>query len=174
MAVPPLSVADVTFRAIDATAAQLAMTVGNAAVATSLLLDDYFDRRIAPDELASSMGVMNLVAVPIGGIPMCHGSGGVAGKFTFGARTATANIVLGLGYIGIGLLAGGLLAVYPHAMLGVILVLVALELGRTSLKTDRYLLVGAVGVLGFLTNIGLALVVGIAVDRLRERLDWSR
>lgn len=171
--VPHLGPVDFTIGAVEATAAQLAMTVGNAAVATSLLLDDYFDRRISPDELASSMGVMNLVAIPLGGIPMCHGSGGVAGKFTFGARTAAANVVLGLAYIGLGLVAVGLLAAYPHAMLGVILVLVALELGRTSLRTDTYLLVGFVGLLGFLTNIGLALIAGIVVDQVRERVDWS-
>jgi len=171
--VPHLVVADLTLGAVEATAAQLAMTVGNAAVATSLLLDDYFDRRISPDELASSMGVMNLVTIPLGGIPMCHGSGGVAGKYTFGARTAAANVVLGLAYISLGLVAVGLLAAYPHAMLGVILVLVALELGRTSLRTDTYLIVGLVGLLGVLTNIGLALVAGIVVDQIRERRNWS-
>ncbi len=60
------------------------MTVGNAALATSVLLADYFDRDVSADELATSMGAMNLLAVPFGAFPMCHGSGGVAGKYASG------------------------------------------------------------------------------------------
>lgn len=169
MALPSLSSGDLTVTTVDAAAAQLAMTVGNAAVATSLLLDDFFDRSIRPDELSTSMGFMNLLAVPLGGIPMCHGSGGVAGKYTFGARTATANLVLGIGYIALGFAAVGLLVTFPTAMLGVILILVALELGRASLKADTYPVILFVGTVGVLTNVGLALVAGIVVDRALHR-----
>lgn len=60
------------------------MTLGNAALATSVLLYDYFDRDISVDELSTSMDVMNPAAVPFGALPMCHGSSGVAGKYVFG------------------------------------------------------------------------------------------
>ncbi|MFB6173569.1 MAG: putative sulfate/molybdate transporter, partial [Halobacteriales archaeon] len=75
-----------TLGAVEGAVAQLAMTVGNAALATSLLLGDLFDREVSADDLSTSMGAMNALAVPLGGLPMCHGSGGVAGKYAFGAR----------------------------------------------------------------------------------------
>lgn len=166
----PPSWSGLTSGAIEATVAQLAMTVGNAAVATALLVREFFRRDVSPDELASSMGVMNLVSVPLGGLPMCHGSGGLAGKYAFGARTATANVVLGLAYIGVAVAAVDVVAAYPLPMLGVILALVALQLGRTSLDTDHVPFVAAIGLLGLLTNVGLAFVVGVLLYAVRERL----
>ncbi|WP_137287028.1 putative sulfate/molybdate transporter [Halorussus salinisoli] len=156
--------------ALAATSAQLAMTVGNAAVATSLLLDDLYDVDVSPDELATSMGAMNLLAVPLGALPMCHGSGGVAGKHAFGARTAGANLVLGVLYAGAALGAAELVAAFPMAALGVVLALVAVELGRASLDTDSLGLTVGVGVLGLATNVGLAFVAGIAASVALKRM----
>lgn len=165
-----LTMSSVTLPAFEASLAQLGMTIGNAALATSILLADYFDRDVSPDELAGSMGVMNLLAVPLGGIPMCHGSGGVAGKYTFGARTATANLVLGGGYVLLAVLAVELVTAYPVAVLGVILVVIAGQLVWTSIRqTDEYLLVLGVGILGVLVNLGIAFVIGIIVYQLRHR-----
>lgn len=44
---------------------------------------------------------------------MCHGSGGIAGKYAFGTRTAAANIILGVGYVGVALLTVGLVGRLP-------------------------------------------------------------
>jgi hypothetical protein len=156
--------------ALAATGAQLAMTVGNAAVATSLLLSDLFDAEVSPDELATSMGAMNLLAVPLGAFPMCHGSGGVAGKHAFGARTAGANLVLGGLYAAAALGAAQLVAAFPMAALGVVLALVAVELGRASLNTDSLGLTVGIGVLGLVTNIGIAFAVGIAASVVGKRV----
>ena len=154
-----------TLGTIEATLGQLAMTVGNAALAASVLLDDYFDREISPDELSTSMGLMNLVAIPIGALPMCHGSGGIAGKYAFGARTAGANVILGVGYIGVALLAVGLVAAFPTALLGVILVLIAAQIGWTSIRrTEAYLLVVTIGVVGLLVNLAVAFVGGVTIS----------
>lgn len=165
-----IGASDLSLAAGEATIAQLAMTLGNAALATSLLLGDYFDRSISPDELASSMGVMNLASIPFGAFPMCHGSGGVAGKYAFGARTAGANVILGIGYVVVAIFAVGIVAAYPLAMLGIVLVLVALQLGHTSLRrTDRYPLVIAIGAIGLLVNLGVAFVVGVLAYLLLQR-----
>ncbi|MEA5385911.1 putative sulfate/molybdate transporter [Haloarculaceae archaeon H-GB2-1] len=166
----PSSAALLAVRTGEATLAQLAMTVGNAAVATSLLLDDYFDADVSADELATSMGAMNLLAVPLGAIPMCHGSGGVAGKHAFGARTATANVVLGVLYALVALLAVEVLASFPMAMLGAVLALVAIELGRTAVQTDALGLTMGVAVVGLGTNLGVAFVGGVLVWVIRERV----
>jgi MFS superfamily sulfate permease-like transporter len=162
--------ASLTLPTIEAAIAQLAMTVGNAALAASVLLSDYFDRDISADELSTSMGLMNLVGIPLGALPMCHGSGGIAGKYAFGSRTAGANIILGTGYIAAALLAVDLVAAYPIAVLGTVLVLIGLQLARTSIqRTETHLLVIGIGVLGVVINLGLAFVVGTAVYLLFDR-----
>ena len=163
--------ADLSLAVFEAAVSQLAMTVGNAALAAAVLMAEYFDRDVTPDQLSTSMGVMNLVSVPFGAIPMCHGSGGIAGKYAFGARTAGANVVLGVGYVAVALLGGGIVAAYPVSMLGVILALIGLQLARTSLESaESWGLVVAIGVLGLLVNLGVAFLVGVvltlAVDRL--------
>jgi hypothetical protein len=155
--------------AVEGTLAQLAMTVGNAAVATSLLLGDLFDAEVSPDQLSTSMGAMDLLAVPLGGLPMCHGSGGLAGKYTFGARTGGANVVLGLLYAGAALVAGVWMG-FPMAVLGALLGVVALQLGRVAFDTDRPVLVGAIGVLALVTNVGVAFLAGLAWWLLEGRL----
>ena len=160
--------------ALEGTVAQLGMTIGNAAIATSLLCADLYNRDVSADDLAESMGVTCLAAVPAGGVPMCHGSGGLAGKFAFGARTAGANVILGVFYLALALVAGAaLLAAFPLALLGVLLGVVAFELGRAALEPIDSLpalaLVTAVGAVGLLVNVGLAFVLGIAVYWLSSR-----
>jgi len=159
-----------TVGALEGTVAQLAMTVGNAAVATSLLLGDFFDAEVSADQLSTSMGVMDLLAVPLGGLPMCHGSGGLAGKYAFGARTGGANVVLGVLYVGAALVAGVWMG-FPMAILGALLGIVALELGKVALETDDLPLVAAIGVLAVLTNVGIAFLAGLAYWLGRER--WT-
>ncbi|RBI60243.1 sulfate transporter [halophilic archaeon] len=154
---------------ISAMVAQLAMTVGNAAVATSLLLSDYYDADVSADDLATSMGVMNVLAIPFGAMPMCHGSGGVAGKYAFGARTAGSNLILGGIYAGTALLAVGIVAAFPLAMLGVILVLIAFELGQAGLETRNIPLTVGIGVVGVVTNVGVAFIIGILGYHILER-----
>ena len=145
---------------LEGTVAQLGMTVGNAAVATSLLLSDLYDADVSPDRLAESMGAMNLLGVPFGALPMCHGSGGLAGKHAFGARTATANAVAG-GLYAVLAVASGLFAAFPMALLGVLLVVVAASLARVALaSTDRPLFVVGVGTLAVATNVGAAFPAG--------------
>jgi len=165
-------VADLTVPALEAAVGQVAMTVGNAALVTSILLADYFDRDVSPDRLAGSMGVMNLAAVPLGGLPMCHGSGGVAGKYAFGARTAGANVILGLGYVVVAIFAVELVRAFPMAVLGVLLVGIAGQMAQTAVeRTDAYPFVLGVGALGLLTNLGVAFLAGALAYQVRARLE---
>lgn len=155
---------------VEGALAQLAMTVGNAAVATALLFDDLLDAEVSVDDLAGSMGGMCLVSIPLGGIPMCHGSGGLAGKYAFGARTGGANVILGGLYLLAALAAGGgLIAAFPMALLGVLLALVAVQLGDAARETDGLLLTVGVGLVGLLVNVGVAFVAGAVAYWLVER-----
>ncbi|ADB61909.1 sulphate transporter [Haloterrigena turkmenica DSM 5511] len=165
LAVFPAGGPTLSSAALEGTVAQLGMTVGNAAIATALLCGDLYDRDISPDALSTSMGVTCLAAIPLGGVPMCHGSGGLAGKYAFGARTGGANVLLGVGYLALALVAtGALLAAFPLAVLGVLLVVVSLELARAAFEpvSGRRSLafVLGVGAIGLFINVGVAFVLG--------------
>lgn len=100
----------------------------------------------------------------------CHGSGGVAGKYAFGARTAGANVILGAIYAVAAVLAVGIVVAFPVPMLGVVLGLIAIEFGRAGLDTDHLPLTLGIGVLGVVTNIGIAFVLGALGYLLLEYL----
>jgi MFS superfamily sulfate permease-like transporter len=164
--VPELGAA-LSWRVADGVFAQLAMTIGNAALATSLLFSDLFDAEVSPDALSTSMGVTNLLAIPAGGLPMCHGCDGVAGKHAFGARTGGANVVLGALYLLAAAFATtGLLAAFPLALLGVLLAIVSVSLSGHVRESPNLALSVVIGVLALLTNLGVAFVVGILLDTL--------
>ena len=154
-----------TLAAGEGLAGQLAMTVGNAAVATSLLCADLFDADVTPDELAGSMGVMNLLAVPLGAAPMCHGSGGLAGKHAFGARTGSANLVLAGGYL-LAAVVAPLWMGFPTAALGVVLFAVAAHLARVAFDTDSRKLAIGMAALAVVTNVGVAFLAGVVAERI--------
>jgi len=116
---------------------QLPLTLLNSVVAVCALSADlYPGRGLQPRRVATSVGLMNLVAVPLGGMPMCHGSGGLAAQHRFGARTGGSVIMLGAMKILAGLLLGAgllpLFKVYPRAVLAVMLVFAGFTLARPA------------------------------------------
>ena len=160
-----------TRRTADGVVAQLAMTIGNAALATSLLFADLFDAEVTPDELSASMGATNLIAVPLGAIPMCHGCDGVAGKHAFGARTGGANVVLGAGYfLAVPFATPALLGAFPVAMLGALLAIVAVSLARNAVDSENVALSVAIGLAALATNLGVAFLLGIVAHLAWERI----
>ena len=150
---------------------QAALTLGNAIVATVEENNHLFpDRPITVRGLAIDHGVMNLIGASIGGVPMCHGAGGMAGHVRFGARTGGALVILGVLILVTGLFfadsIGTLFKLFPPALLGVILMFGGLELaagvqaGSLS-KTDRYVMAFTAGTA--LWNMGAAYVGGLAL-----------
>ena len=85
--------------------AQIPLTVTNATIATSSLIKRWWpDKPVSERKLSLNQGVMNLVLPFFGGMPLCHGAGGLAGQYYFGARTGGTNIIEGLIEISLGLL----------------------------------------------------------------------
>ena len=142
---------------------QIPLTVTNAILATSLLTMDLYKREVEPDKLSVTIGLMNLVSVPFGGMPMCHGAGGLAAQYRFGARTGGANVYAGVILFALALLfaSSDMLALFPTGIFGALLVFVAIELGRHSLKTDSMLVSGIMVILAFFSGMAVAFVVGI-------------
>ena len=117
---------------------QVVLTIANAILATSLLTKDLFSADVPPKKLSTTIGLMNLTSVPFGGFPMCHGAGGLAGQYRYGARTGGANIFAGLIFIVLALFftSPQVLSIIAVGVLGALLVFVGIEMGRHSLKSD--------------------------------------
>ncbi|HZB00973.1 MAG TPA: putative sulfate/molybdate transporter, partial [Actinomycetota bacterium] len=85
---------------------QLPLTFGNAVVAVNDLSHEYFGpaaSRVTPSRVCLSAGAGNLVSGLLGGFPMCHGAGGLTAHVRLGARTAGMNVLLGGGFLVLGL-----------------------------------------------------------------------
>ncbi len=120
--------------------AQIPLTAANAVIATAALARSYWpDNGITEKKLSLSIGLFNLCAPLTGGMPICHGAGGLAAQYAFGARTCGAKIIEGTIMLAIGLFLAGsiaeLLAAFPSAILGVMLLVVAFELIKPAVAT---------------------------------------
>ncbi len=151
--------------------AQLPLTVTNATIATAALIKTYWpDRPVTERQLSLNQGLMNLVLPFFGGMPMCHGAGGLAGQYYFGARTGGTNIIEGVIEISLGLFlaasVAGLFAVFPTPIIGAMMLLVGIELTKFATKVrpnkDLAPLGATVGV-SLLTNMALGFVAGLGV-----------
>jgi len=142
---------------------QLPLTIGNAILATSLLIDDLFDSKVSENKLMVSMGLMCLLSAPFGGFPMCHGSGGLAAQYRFGARTGASNIISGVILLVIALFFASpdLVKLIPYGALGALLLFSGIELIKSAVKTNNayYTIITGVAALffGITTAFGLML-----------------
>ena len=85
---------------------QLPLTFGNAVVAVNDLAHEYFGRRarrVTPSRVCLSAGIGNTISAMLGGMPMCHGAGGLTAHVHLGARTARMNLWLGGVFLVLGL-----------------------------------------------------------------------
>lgn len=151
---------------------QIPLTLTNAILATSLLTYDLFPKQgVNPDRLSRTIGAMNLVSTPLGGFPMCHGAGGLAAMYRFGARTGGASIVAGIFILifAVAFAPPEVLTLIPFGVFGALLVFVALELGKHSAKTDSYLVTGTIAVLTLAIGLTVAFIVGMVLAYVIER-----
>ncbi|MBI2866351.1 MAG: hypothetical protein HYX99_03205 [Chloroflexi bacterium] len=118
---------------------QIPLTLTNALIVTSSLARQFFPKRVDPapvSRLSLTTGLGNLLAAPLGGYMMCHGAGGLAAHYRFGARTATAPVLLGASFLALGLLLGDsaipVLRLVPTGVLGALLFFSGLELASAS------------------------------------------
>lgn len=115
---------------------QFPLTLTNAIMVTERVGREYYPEahRVRMRRLSVTTGLMNLVTAPFGALPMCHGAGGVAAHYRFGARSWRAPAGLGLALLGVGVFAAAdttrVLAHIPDAALGTLLLIPAIDLVR--------------------------------------------
>ena len=160
---------------------QAALTLGNAVMATADENNRLFPARpVTVRTLALGHGVMNLVAGGLGGVPMCHGAGGMAGHVRFGARTGGAVVLLGVLLLATALLLGDsvttLLELCPVPVLGVILFFGGLELAAGAQGGDadvqsRYVVAFTAAIA--MWNMGAGYLAGLLLWHALRR-GWVR
>jgi cyclic pyranopterin phosphate synthase len=165
---------------------QIPLTLGNSMVATADLAKDYFGkraRRVTYRNLAGTISVGNLLAGLIGGMPVCHGCGGLTAHYRFGARTARANLIIGTAFIAVALLFAHVspyfLRELPLSVFGTALIFVGVFhalLARDMRKKKDVVLVVVMGLVTlFYKNLTLALCAGLLLrEVLRYRVYYER
>jgi MFS superfamily sulfate permease-like transporter len=175
--IPAVSWPDLATGLVVLAAPQVALTLGNAVIATAEEHNSLFPGRpVSVRVLALDHGLMNLVAAPLGGVPMCRGAGGMAGHIRFGARTGGALVILGaillVGALFYADSMATLFRLFPLPILGVILFFGGLELaasvnGEPFSRVDRTVMVATAGIA--LWNMGAAYIAGLLIYHAARR-----
>ena len=165
--------ADFSFAILVLVLPQIPMTIGNAVIANADLSREYFgedSKRMTYRASCISMGLANMLSFLVGGMPLCHGAGGLAAHYRFGARTAGSNLMIGAVFVMLAVFLGihALAVVYlvPMSVLGVLLIFAGSQLALTiiDMKERKDLFVALI-MLGITlaSNLAIGFVVGLAV-----------
>ncbi|HUV49105.1 MAG: putative sulfate/molybdate transporter [Actinomycetes bacterium] len=161
---------------------QVPLTFANSCLAPADAARVYFGeeaaRRVTPSRLAASLGVADLFAGAIGGMPVCHGAGGMTAHRSFGARTGGAPFIMGSVLLVLALALGsglaGVLSNFPVSVLAGLLAvagLLHLALSRDLRARGDWVVAVIVGVLGVVGQLALGLVIGLVLAWVFGRLD---
>jgi xanthine/uracil/vitamin C permease (AzgA family) len=163
---------------------QIPLSIANSVLATRQLVEDLFPQRpIGVRRIGLTYSLMNLVNPWCGGVPTCHGSGGMAGHYAFGGRTGGSVVIYGLLFLILGLFFSPgfdrVVHVFPLPILGVLLLFEALTLVvlLRDLGANRadFAIAGLVGLAAVYLPYGyfVGLVTGTLLHRLAARR-WVR
>lgn len=105
---------------------QIPLSIGNSIIATNRIATDLFpEKHITVRKISFTYSIINLINPFLGGIPTCHGSGGMAGHYAFGARTGGSVLIYGTLFLTIGLFFSesfhAVVLIFPLPVLGIIL-----------------------------------------------------
>jgi SulP family sulfate permease len=172
---------DFTFALFALVLPQLPMTLGNAALAYTDLSRDYFGQRSAGltnRKACVSMALANIFSFCLGGMPLCHGAGGLAAHYRFGARTAGSNLMIGLLFAAMAVFLGphivDVFNLLPMSVLGVLLVFAGAQLTLTLMDLNRrkdYFVATLILGITLASNLAAGFIAGMFVAHL---LRWKR
>ena len=168
---------DVIYGFIYAGFAQMFLTLTNAVIATVSLVHELFPERrdVTPKNLIMNMGFMNLLTPFIGGMPLCHGAGGLAAQYMFGARTGGAMLMEGLIEVSLGLFFSRsiqeIFSAFPDFITGIMLLMASVELGRVAFKIEdmNTSIVFFTALVSAVFNIALGFMAGLILYYMVEK-----
>lgn len=128
--------------AITMALGQLPLTTLNSIIAASALASDLSPAHsVSVTALGYSVAGMNLLSCWFSAMPVCHGSGGLAAQWRFGARSGASIILLGLVKLLLGLVFGDavtrVIGMFPGALLGVMVLGAGVELSRVAVTVNE-------------------------------------
>jgi SulP family sulfate permease len=168
---------------------QMALTLTNSVVATADVARRYYARgqdssRVTERNLLVSIGIGNLLSACVGGLPYCHGSGGVTAHYRGGARSSFSNAVIGVFLLGIAaytVFSGRAVIVvgYPDFVLASLLIAVGvfhMGLARATWQTSfgKYQLAAALLAAVMTHNMLVVLVVAVFAEWIKSYAIQSR
>ena len=174
-----ITINDVTTGFLVLALPQIALSISNSVVATKQTLKDLFPQsNVGVKKIGITYSLMNLINPWFSGVPTCHGSGGLAGHYTFGARTGGSVVIYGSMYLIMGLFFTGafneVVKVFPLPVLGVILLFesLALMMFIKDIAEDRrslfIALLVALMCMSLPNGYVIGLVAGTAMHHLAE------
>lgn len=159
---------------------QLPLTFANSCLAPADAARSYFGdaaRTVTPGRLATTLGLANLFAGSISGMPVCHGAGGLSAHYAFGARTWRAPFVIGMVLLVVGCAFGSALAValplFPVAVLSALLGVAAAthaQLLRDVHQWSDWFVVALVATLGVAANLAYGVIAGLVLAHLLRKI----
>ncbi len=163
---------------------QLPMTVGNAVIAQADLTEEYFGpkkaKRSTITALSISMALANIACSLMGAMPLCHGAGGLAAHYRFGARTAGSNLMIGLIFIVIALFLGDqaslILSLLPFSVLGALLVFAGAQLAMMIMevkKRKEFFVVLMICGTALASNLAVGFMVGLLLTHLLKNSNFK-
>jgi sulfate permease, SulP family len=171
--IPHLSRAAFAAAAVALVLPQVPLSFANSCLATADVARTYFGdaaSRVRPGRLALTIGLANLFAGGISGMPVCHGAGGMTAHRIFGARSGGAPVMLGSGLIALALALGATLTAalsgFPVPILAGLLTVAGLlhiALLKDLRRPAHWALALAVGITGFLSNLAVAVLGGLLI-----------
>jgi MFS superfamily sulfate permease-like transporter len=156
---------------------QIPLTLGNAVIAITEENNRHFPQApVTVRKVSVSTGLMNMFSAGVGGVPMCHGAGGMAAHVAFGARTGGSVVILGIVLLTLALLFSQsvqtLFSIFPASLLGVVLFITGAQLavgaGELGDERGQRLVVVATAAL-CMWNVAAGFLLGVLLHHLVAR-----
>ncbi len=173
--------ADFTFALFALVLPQLPMTLGNAVLAYTDLSKEYFGEKsvtVTNRKVCVSMALANFFSFCLGGMPLCHGAGGLAAHYRFGARTAGSNVMIGVLFVALPTLLGNHIVDFfnllPMSILGVLLIFAGSQLTLTIMDLDHrkdYFVATLILGITLAANLAAGFIAGMVIAHL---LRWKK
>ncbi len=171
---------------LEGAVAQIPLTLLNSVIAICDLSNDLFadeiqsgiKKEMTTKSTTVSLGLVNVACV-FGGIPTCHGSGGMAGQYKFGGRSGLSVVFLGIVKVLIGLLGASvfntLVSNFPNSVLGLLLFTCGAELTKYGLKyvNSEGFIVAAGVAIGLASKIWIGFIAGIVLHYIKFDIPYE-
>jgi SulP family sulfate permease len=173
--------ADFTFALFALVLPQLPMTLGNAVIAYTDLSSEYFPEKsskLTNRKACISMALANFFSFSLGGMPLCHGAGGLAAHYRFGARTAGSNVMIGVLFGGLAIVFGNSIVqvfnLIPMSILGVLLIFAGAQLTLAMMDLEQrkdYFIATLILGITLASNLAAGFISGMVVA---HALRWEK